>query len=362
MQGYDIKSLSAKTQQLIKDKNLDVNQDGLINQDNGELATLLSTTGKNDINDLCYDSWLGAKKLDLLCGGLCIGAGLNRGIHTAHDRFSSLNKDTLKEEARKLFKKYNGVKPEMLSLDIPYEAPNLVSENELSFYQYLKERGGEQEVKEISEFRKQRELESKANYDKRYKKMIEEIKEHNKKVKEWKPKVSMKECLQKALKIQRKTAILGGVAGVLGTAATCLGIYLIACKPEKGIAKLTGTNDYTPVEKQRSEYEEQYIQVFGEEQELNEYTPQKGEYWTAILKAKYGVDDATALRMAHRIKEVIYGDSTAAKQSPVMYLPQTWIFEGNTYKYNDSAKVETTSEFSDDVKTEKGKMDKDLQY
>ncbi|MCQ2740402.1 MAG: hypothetical protein MJ237_09310 [bacterium] len=362
MQGYDIKSLSVKTQQLIKDKNLDVNQDGLINQDNGELAALLSTTGENDINDLCYDSWFGAKKLDLLCGGLCVGEGFNRGIRTAHDRFSSLNKDVLKEDARKLYKKYNGVKPEMLSLDIPYEIPNLVSEEELGFYQYLKEHGAEQEIKDISEFRKQRELASKANYDKRYKKMIENIKEYNKKVKEWKPKVSMRECLQKALKIQRKNAILGGVAGILGMAATSLGIYLITCKPEKGIAKLTGTNDYTPVEKQRSEYEDQYIQVFGVEQELNEYTPQKGEYWTAILKAKYGVDDAIALRMAHHIKEIIYGDPTVAKQSPVMYLPQTWSFEGNTYKYNGSVRVETTNEFSDDVKTEKGKMDKGIQY
>ena len=42
MQGYNISDLSKKTQELIKQNNLDANQDGRINEDNGELAELLS--------------------------------------------------------------------------------------------------------------------------------------------------------------------------------------------------------------------------------------------------------------------------------------------------------------------------------
>lgn len=95
---------------------------------------------------------------------------------------------------------------------------------------------------------------------------------------------------------------------------------------------------------------------------LKEYIPQRGEYWISILQAKYGVDDVTAHKMANKIKEMIYGDSRAAKQSPVMYLPETWTFEGKTYTYNDSIDAAKTNDFTDEVKTEMGKMGKDLKY
>lgn len=113
---------------------------------------------------------------------------------------------------------------------------------------------------------------------------------------------------------------------------------------------------------QRNKYETQYRQVFGEDAELKEYTPQKGEYWTSILKAKYGVDEAVALRMTHKIKDIIYEDSLVAKQSPVMYLPETWTFEGKTYHYDEKAAVETTDNYSEEIKTEMGKMSKDIKY
>ena len=93
-----------------------------------------------------------------------------------------------------------------------------------------------------------------------------------------------------------------------------------------------------------------------------EYTPKKGEYWTSILKAKYGVDDNTALEMANKIKEAIYDNPKAAKQPPIMYLPKTWEFNGKIYEYQENTSVEATHKFSPDVKTEMGKMDKDLEF
>ena len=66
--------------------------------------------------------------------------------------------------------------------------------------------------------------------------------------------------------------------------------------------------------------------------------------------------------MANKIKKMVYDDPKAAKQTPVMYLPETWTFEGKTYQYNDSVKVTKTQNYSDEVKTEMGKMSKDIKY
>lgn len=93
-----------------------------------------------------------------------------------------------------------------------------------------------------------------------------------------------------------------------------------------------------------------------------EYTPQKGEYWVSILKGKYGVDDKTAQKMTWQIKQAIYDDPKTAKQSPIIYLPKVWDFEGKRYEYSDSNNIEKTTEFSDSVKTEMGKMSKDIKY
>ena len=78
--------------------------------------------------------------------------------------------------------------------------------------------------------------------------------------------------------------------------------------------------------------------------------------------AKYGVDDVTAQKMANKIKEMIYDDPKASKQTPIMYLPQTWTFEGKTYQYNDNAQADKTENYSDDVKTAMGNMNKDIKY
>jgi len=119
----------------------------------------------------------------------------------------------------------------------------------------------------------------------------------------------------------------------------------------------------TEQEEIKAKFEEGFKELgISEDTELKEYTPQKGEYWISILKAKYGVDDVTAQKMANKIKEMVYDDPKASKQTPVMYLPTTWTFEGKTYQYNENAKVVTTDNYSDDVKTEMGKMSKDIKY
>ena len=94
---------------------------------------------------------------------------------------------------------------------------------------------------------------------------------------------------------------------------------------------------------------------------LLKYTPKRGENWSGILKAKYGTDDATAGRMAHRIKDVIYGDSLASKQTPVMYFPRTWNFNGKIYNYNDTASV-VAGKIGGNVQTDMGKMNEHIEY
>ena len=119
----------------------------------------------------------------------------------------------------------------------------------------------------------------------------------------------------------------------------------------------------TEQEEIKAKFEEGFKELgISEDTELKEYTPQKGEYWISILKAKYGVDDVTAQKMANKIKEMVYDDPKASKQTPIMYLPQTWTFEGKTYQYKENATVVTTDNYSDNVKTEMGKMGKDLKY
>lgn len=113
----------------------------------------------------------------------------------------------------------------------------------------------------------------------------------------------------------------------------------------------------------KSKFEETFKELgVPEDTELKEYVPQKGEYWISILKAKYGVNEEVAQKMANKIKEMVYDDAKAAKQTPIMYLPETWTFEGKTYNYNANAIPARTSDYSDNVKTEQGKMTKDLKY
>ena len=51
MGNYEIKAFQAHVQKLIKENQID-NGNGIIETDNGELATLLSATGKSDVKDL----------------------------------------------------------------------------------------------------------------------------------------------------------------------------------------------------------------------------------------------------------------------------------------------------------------------
>jgi len=129
-------------------------------------------------------------------------------------------------------------------------------------------------------------------------------------------------------------------------------IFRSCSSPKKEPVKIEKTK---PQQKIKAEPKEK-------KQDLVEYTPKRGESWISILKAKYGVDDVTAMAMAHRIKYMCYDDSLASKQSPVMYLPRVWNFNNKTYYYNDSTDAGRCREFSDEVKTEMGKMSKELVY
>lgn len=147
--------------------------------------------------------------------------------------------------------------------------------------------------------------------------------------------------------------VMGAICSVGALFAGGLTAYLAGRKPfEPQASKLENVAQEEPIKKEASS-----TPVVDNQK----YTPQEGEYWTGILQEKYDVDYETALKMTHRIKDVIYDDSLAAKQSPVMYLPKEWAFEGKTYKLNEN-KVNAKGDFSEDVKTEMGKMNKDIVY
>lgn len=59
MGGFKIGDLNTQAQKIIREKNIDKNRDNLINDDNGELATLLSTTGGKDMNQISNVNFLG---------------------------------------------------------------------------------------------------------------------------------------------------------------------------------------------------------------------------------------------------------------------------------------------------------------
>lgn len=167
---------------------------------------------------------------------------------------------------------------------------------------------------------------------------------------------------QNNMKANKKLdAITLGLAGLGAIASWTLPFIL---KNKKLVMEGTEAKQQLPQNNDIKQKFEQGFKELGvsEDTELKEYTPKKGEYWISILKAKYGVDDITAQKMANKIKEMIYDDAKAAKQTPVMYLPETWTFEGKTYSYNDKTEVSKTDNYSDEVKTEMGKMSKDLKY
>ncbi len=152
------------------------------------------------------------------------------------------------------------------------------------------------------------------------------------------------------------------ITGLFALGALVASAYMFLRKPEEKKIQMTDCISVNKKPQYNNEWEAKYIEAFGNDTQLIEYKPQKGEYWISILKAKYGVNDEIAQKMANKIKEMIYGDSKAAKQTPVMYLPETWMFEGNTYNFNTTAVPEKTTIYSDDVRTEQGKMTKELKY
>ena len=168
--------------------------------------------------------------------------------------------------------------------------------------------------------------------------------------------------LNDALKGVKQIKSIKAIAGLFALGALATSAYMFLRKPLEKNIQLVDDVQKSEKTQYNNEWEEKYSEAFGSEADLIEYTPQKGEYWISILQAKYSTDYETAKKMANKIKEMIYGDANAAKQTPIMYLPETWNFEGKTYNYNADAIPEKTTEYSDNVITEQGKMSKDLEY
>ena len=357
MLGYEIKELSSKTQMLIKQNNLDVNQDGRINEENGELAELLSHTGKKNINELLYDSWWEAKSNDLFFGTAIGGAVTGAGVANYFAFKPNNSISDIKRNALRRFTAMNPDRPLPVSEDIPR---TIVSYNEEAMEQLKKldKKIGSNTYQDAIERGKK--LQEKFDLDRDLE--IALRKAHNQKCANWKPKYTMREALnyvKNRIKIARTMQGVGIAFSLVGLG---MAAYFALRKPEEKSIQMVDDAPKAEQHQYNNEWEEKYTKAFGDDTSLVEYIPQKGEYWVSILKAKYGVDDETALKMANKIKEMIYGDAKAAKQSPIMYLPQVWDFEGNTYNYNNNAVPEKTTMYSDDVKTEQGKMTKELEY
>lgn len=357
MLGYNITELSPKTQDLIRQNNLDTNQDGRINEENGELAELLTQTGKKDINELLYDNWWEGKTSDglgVIFGGVVAAKGASLYLENEKDRSFS----AIKKQAQKIFAQKNPDMPISVSEEVPR---TIVYQNDDALEQLKKL------DKAISgdtyEFALKNREALQAKLDQERLSEIAQRKLHNQKCKEWKPKYGMDKVFNDIRKGFVKSNVLKYMGLATAVAGLALSAYFVLRKPEKTIQMQDdqATLD-TTVSRYSNEWEEKYSDAFGKDVALNEYIPEKGEYWVSILQAKYSVDSEIAQKMANKIKEMIYGNATIAKQTPIMYLPQTWTFEGVTYNYDADAVPEKTTEFSDDVITDQGKMSKDLEY
>lgn len=296
MQGYKIADLREDVRLTIKQQHLDKNGDGRINEENGELAALLSKTGSSDIQGLAdRDTDNDLMNCFMLLGTM--GAGIVMGI-TGNHCLREVKKPLTSEQIA------IGVKTEQIL------NPKLSkSEAERAFANSMRE--GRRQGKMWGRF---------------------------------------------------------GIAASFGCAVLTVIEALHARKKDK-ILNLEGEKELVTSQKpvENNDLKQKFVKGYknigiAEDTPVKEYVPNKGEYWTAIIKAKYGVDDKTALEMTHAIKQAIYDDTNAAKQPPVMYLPETWNFKGKTYHYSDShAPIESSTQ-SGNVKTEMGKMNKDIKY
>lgn len=86
MQGYKISQLNHSTKKIIKEQNIDKNNDGLINEKNGELSKLLSNTNATCIQELArFDK---DRLANSLIGCNIIGLGTIFGV-TAKEKYLS---------------------------------------------------------------------------------------------------------------------------------------------------------------------------------------------------------------------------------------------------------------------------------
>ncbi len=385
MHGYKISDLDSQTVKLIKDKNIDKNNDGLISEENGELAELLSQTNVSTIQALGKPDNRGQILLgtELTLGGALSVAGL---IAESKDKnYSDALRDLEYEYNEKLNRFYNN-KVKTLAKE-----HGLKSEREINMLTNwvieaeekncdLKLWGGGYNRKEIPRTTPSKIEAIKKAYEIKRENFIKDKNTTSKFTKFIDKNVTKIITKCPKLKGIGFALTLGTAAtiGVLGSIPACI-ITALMIKPNQKYEVGMGESNEVLEQKTtqeikqetepviqnetKSEFEAAFKELgIGENTELKEYTPQKGEFWVSILKAKYGTDDITAQKMANKIKEMIYDNPKAAKQTPVMYLPETWAFEGTTYHYNESTPVETTQNYSDDVQTEMGKMSKDLKY
>ncbi len=75
MSGTRIEDFRADVQEFINKNHMDKNEDGFINNDNGELANLLSSTNVQDENDLYSSGKLRSKYTNGMIGTLVLGFG-----------------------------------------------------------------------------------------------------------------------------------------------------------------------------------------------------------------------------------------------------------------------------------------------
>ena len=205
MRGYDITELSSKTQELIKQNNLDVNQDGRINEDNGELAELLSQSGEKDINELLYDSWWEAKSNDLLWGTAIGGTVTGAGVANLFAFKPNNSISDIKRNALKRFTAMNPNRPLPVSEDIPR---TIVSHNEEAMEQLKKidkQIGSDTHQYAIERGKK---LQEKFDLDRDLE--IARRKAHNQKCVAWKPKYTMREALNYVKNGIKKARIMQG--------------------------------------------------------------------------------------------------------------------------------------------------------
>ena len=409
MRGYRISDLDSTTQQLIKDKNLDQNGDSLINEDNGELAELLSQAKVGSIQKLGKrDKRLEHLLMFELAGGAATGAAwlwseaqVNNDNTAASRAYYKEMQQHAKAEEERINKMVNNLakKNNITNKSTIEEVRKLVisADSRDCDITHLEYKWGGLAFREAP--RPQQEVMAKcARNLKNAAKGASAVR--------LSPTESMTSAMfdmPKRLTSKKGLKFLKGIKGIKGlrgiTAAAIATFAMLvnpftmvpasvvtalAIQPGKRYEVGMGESDAVAEPKQpqaqtkpktmpvvqpteqeeiKAKFEEGFKELgISEDTELKEYIPQKGEYWISILKAKYGVDDAMARKMANKIKEIVYDDPKASKQTPVMYLPKTWTFEGKTYHYKESTKAVTTKEYSDDVKTEMGKMSKDIKY